>query len=130
MCRGCIGKPSWYHHNYAFKKKNSLEKRKKEAERIIKKYPQRIPVVCEKKHQQNVMDLETKFLVPNDLTMGQFTYVIRKRIKLKPEEALFLFHQENNAMPSSNMLVSQFYKDNKDEDGFLYLTVAAQETFG
>ena len=108
-----------------------MEKRGKEAERIIKKYPGRIPVICESKHQQNVMDLDkTKYLVPKDLTMGQFTYVIRKRIKLKAEEALFLIHQKNNVMPSSNELVSQFYKDNKDEDGFLYSTVAAQETFG
>jgi hypothetical protein len=33
----------------------------------------------------------TRYLVPSDLTVGQFVYVIRKRIKLSPEKAIFIF---------------------------------------
>jgi Autophagy protein Atg8 ubiquitin like len=29
--------------------------------------------------------------VPADLTVGQFVYVIRKRIKVSPEKAIFMF---------------------------------------
>ncbi len=29
--------------------------------------------------------------MPSDLTVGQFVYVIRKRIKLSPEKAIFVF---------------------------------------
>jgi len=29
--------------------------------------------------------------VPTDLTVGQFVYVIRKRIKVSPEKAIFMF---------------------------------------
>lgn len=32
----------------SFKQKHPFEKRKEEAERILAKYPQRIPVICEK----------------------------------------------------------------------------------
>ncbi len=32
-----------------------------------------------------------RYLVPADLTVGQFVYVIRKRIKLSPEKAIFIF---------------------------------------
>ena len=32
-----------------------------------------------------------RYLVPGDLTVGQFVYVIRKRIKLTPEKAIFVF---------------------------------------
>ena len=32
-----------------------------------------------------------RYLVPADLTVGQFIYVIRKRIKLPPERAIFIF---------------------------------------
>lgn len=32
-----------------------------------------------------------RYLVPSDLTVGQFVYVIRKRIKLSPEKAIFIF---------------------------------------
>lgn len=35
-----------------------------------------------------------KYLVPADLTVGQFVYVIRKRIKLSPEKAIFIFVNE------------------------------------
>ena len=35
--------------------------------------------------------------MPSDLTVGQFVYVIRKRIKLSPEKALFVF--TNNVLP-------------------------------
>jgi GABA(A) receptor-associated protein len=32
-----------------------------------------------------------RYLVPADLTVGQFIYVVRKRIKLSPEKAIFVF---------------------------------------
>lgn len=32
-----------------------------------------------------------RYLVPADLTVGQFVYVVRKRIKLSPEKAIFIF---------------------------------------
>jgi GABA(A) receptor-associated protein len=38
-----------------------------------------------------------KYLVPSDMTVGQFIYVIRKRIKLSPEKAIFIF--VNNVLP-------------------------------
>ncbi len=69
-----------------------LEKRKSEAERIRAKYPDRVPVICEKADRSDIPDIDKKkYLVPSDLTVGQFHYVIRKRIKLAPEKALFLF---------------------------------------
>lgn len=71
---------------------NQTEKRKSEAERIRAKYPDRVPVICEKADRSDIPDIDKKkYLVPADLTVGQFHYVIRKRIKLAPEKALFLF---------------------------------------
>lgn len=32
-----------------------------------------------------------RYLVPADLTVGQFVYVVRKRIKLSAEKAIFVF---------------------------------------
>mmetsp|Transcript_68150 Transcript_68150/g.61263 ORF Transcript_68150/g.61263 Transcript_68150/m.61263 type:complete len:126 (+) Transcript_68150:31-408(+) len=114
-----------------FQKSHTLKQRIKISTQIMKKYPNRIPVICEKAHQRTVMDLDkTKYLVPRDLTMGQFVYVIRKRIKLRPEEAIFVFTMHANTLPSTPTLLSQIYKDYKDEDGFLYFTVGCQETFG
>lgn len=58
--------------------------------------------------------------MPADLTVGQFVYVIRKRIKLSPEKAIFIFVDE--VLPPTAALMSSIYDEHKDEDGFLYIT--------
>ena len=75
-----------------FKLEHPLDKRQAEAERIRDKYPDRIPVIVEKAPGSDISDIDKKkYLVPSDLTVGQFVYVIRKRIKLSPEKAIFVF---------------------------------------
>jgi len=112
-----------------FKSQHSLEKRKTEAQRIRQKYPDRIPVIAEKADGSDIPDIDKKkYLVPADLSVGQFVYVIRKRIKLKPEKAIFIF--VNNTLPPTASLMSQIYKEHKDDDGFLYVTYSGESTFG
>jgi len=73
------------------------------SERIRAKYPDRIPVICEKSDRSDIPDIDKKkYLVPADLTVGQFIYVIRKRIKLPPERAIFIF--VNNVIPPTGAL--------------------------
>lgn len=69
-----------------------------------------------------------KYLVPSDLTVGQFVYVIRKRIKLSPEKAIFIFVDE--VLPPTAALMSSIYEEHKDEDGFLYISYSGENTFG
>jgi hypothetical protein len=57
------------------------------------------------------------------LTVGQFCYVIRKRIKLAPEKAIFIF--VNEVLPPTAALMSSIYEEHKDDDGFLYITYAS-----
>lgn len=112
-----------------FRKNYNLEKRKSESSRIKLKYPKRIPIICEKNINCDVPNIDkNKYLVPVDLTVGQFLYVIRKRIKLDPEKALFLFI--NNTIPATSQLLSQIYKDYQNEDGFLYIIYSSENTFG
>ncbi|KAJ1501349.1 ubiquitin-like protein atg8, partial [Coelomomyces lativittatus] len=97
-------------------------KRRAEAERIRQKYPDRIPVICEKVETSDIAAIDKKkYLVPADLTVGQFVYVIRKRIKLSPEKALFVF-VNNGMLPPTAALMSLIYDQHKNEDGFLYIT--------
>lgn len=44
-----------------------------------------------------------RYLVPADLTVGQFVYVIRKRIKLSAEKAIFLF--VDNVLPPTGIFL-------------------------
>ncbi|DBA03279.1 TPA: hypothetical protein N0F65_011638, partial [Lagenidium giganteum] len=113
----------------SFKKEHPFEKRQAEAQRIRSKYPDRIPVICEKADRSDIPDIDKKkYLVPADLTVGQFVYVIRKRIKLSPEKAIFIFI--NNVLPPTAALMSNIYEEQKDVDGFLYITYSGENTFG
>ena len=113
----------------SFKEKFDFEKRANEATRIKKKYPDRIPVIVEKAQSSNIPDIDKhKYLVPKDLTVSQFIYVIRKRVKINSGEALFLFI--NNNIPVSSHLMSNVYENNKDSDNFLYCLYQNESTFG
>ncbi|KAI8869086.1 autophagyrelated protein putative [Ramicandelaber brevisporus] len=105
------------------------QRRKNEADKIRAKYPDRIPVICERAEKSDVPEIDKKkYLVPAELTVGQFSYVIRKRIKLSPEAALIIF--VNNKMPPTAALMSAVYEEHKSEDGFLYIKYAGENTFG
>ena len=58
----------------SFKAKHTFEKRKEEAERILAKYPQRIPVICEKDpRSRDIPNIDRqKYLVPDDLSVANF----------------------------------------------------------
>ena len=112
-----------------FKNEHTVEQRKAEAERIRAKYPDRIPVICEKTEKSNVQDIDKKkYLVPADLTCGQFVYVIRKRLKLPAEQAIFLF--VNGIIPPTAALMNSVHEEHKDVDGFLYISYSGENTFG
>lgn len=88
------------------------------------KYPDRILIICKKLHEKNtsIPDIDkNKYLVPSDLTVGQFAYVIRKRIRFPPEKTLFLL--VNITLSSSVELVSSLYDRHKNEYGFYILII-------
>ena len=54
--------------------------------------------------------------------------IIRNKIKLDPKEAVFLFC--NKKMIAGHTIIASVYEENKDEDGFLYMTLHKENTFG
>ena len=74
----------------------SFEKRIEESKRILTKYPDRVPIICERVNK-SVPELDKrKYLVPDDLTIGSFMFVIRKRMSLSPEKSIYLFVQSSH----------------------------------
>jgi GABA(A) receptor-associated protein len=112
-----------------YKETHSFEQRKAEADKVRDRHPDRLPVICEKVDKSNITDLDkNKFLVPSDLSVGQFVLVVRKRVMLEPEKAIFLFIGES--VPPNAALMSDLYNKHKDEDGFLYVKYAGESSFG
>lgn len=112
----------------SYKSEFSFEKRKLEANRIRTKHMGYIPVIVEKgKNISNTID-KRKFLVPCDFTVGQFVYVVRRRIKIEADKAIFIF--VGNFIPQVSERMDEVYKKHKDDDGFLYITYTSESTFG
>ena len=110
----------------SFKTIYTLEKRKSKCNDILNKRPGIIPVIAE---HSNFQDNKTlKFLVESELTVGQFIHILRKKIEIKPEEALFI--QVNNKIPNMVCLLKELYLTEKDTDGFLYMYYKKENTFG
>ncbi|XP_074566938.1 autophagy-related protein 8f-like [Curcuma longa] len=113
----------------SYKQQHDLEKRKAESMRINEKYPGRVPVIVEKAERSDVPNIDKKkYLVPVDTTLGQFVHVIRKRINLSAEKAIFMF--VDNVLPQIGTLMGHLYEEKKDEDGFLYVVYSGENTFG
>lgn len=127
-------KPSYadvlkYNYTGDFKRFYSFTKRINEGNRIISKFPDRVPIIVEQERNSlpELLD-KRKYLVPTEMTVGQFMYVIRKRMKLASDKGLYMFF-DGKLFPTS-MRLDTIYKQCVDEDKFLYATVGAERTFG
>jgi len=113
-----------------FKKDFSFEQRVSESDRVLQKHPNKIPIICEKAlGRADLPEIDKiKYLVPMEFTLGQFMYVVRQRIKLKSEEALFFII--GNSFFSSSTIIGHLYYLYKNKDGFLYIQYSKENTFG
>ncbi len=117
----------------SFRISKSVQQQRAEAEKIIGRHPDRVPIIAEKASHcdSSIPDLDKKkYLAPRDITMGQFGYVLRKRLKLAPEQALFLSFSDRTIAPTA-MSISQAYEQHKDETTkFLFIEYTGENTFG
>ena len=111
----------------SYKDKYTLEERKKQVVKIMEKYPGRYTVICELSNQLPHLD-KNKYLIPGDIKSETFMFIIRKRIKLPPEQSMYFFI--NNKVLCCSSMICQIYEKHKDEDGFLYIYACAESTFG
>ena len=114
----------------SFIETHPFPRRLEESKRVMEKYPDRIPVIMERsKTCKYVPDIDRiKFLVPKDIVVSQFIFIIRKRINITSEKAIFVF--VNNVLPPSSEIMSNLYEEHKNEDGFLYMKYSGENTFG
>jgi len=114
-----------------FRTIHSFETRAAESGRIREKFPGRVPIIVERSTRADktmpAID-KNKFLVPGDLTLGQFIYVIRKRMELSSDKALFVF--VGNGLPTTGTLIRELFRTHHDDDGFLYMEYCGESTFG
>lgn len=106
-----------------------FEFRKLEGERVRAKHPDKIPIIVERAARSRAPELDkNKYLVPSELTVGQLCFLIRQRISIRPEEALFFFVK--NSLPPSSCPLSVVYEEHHEKDLFLYMTYSNESVYG
>ena len=107
-------------------KNQKLEFRIQTSDKILLKYKERVPIIADCKQGININ--KNKYIVPRDLTIGQFLYILKKRINIEPTQSIFLI--SNNVLLINTDTIATVYNKFKDEDGFLYICISLENTFG
>ncbi|XP_074318236.1 uncharacterized protein LOC141655033 [Silene latifolia] len=100
-----------------------IEWRKAESSRIREAYPDRIPVVVGKSDIADINDYNNKkkrYLVPADMTVDSFGWVIREKVDISMKMNILLFVK--NVLQPDGATMLAIFAEHKDEDGFLYVT--------
>ncbi|TKR89358.1 hypothetical protein L596_013474 [Steinernema carpocapsae] len=113
-----------------YKERYSLEKRQAKARNVLHGHSVHVPVVCEKASGSRLEHLKQDcYKVASNITIGTFLVIIRERLSLTEDEAIFLFAK--NAIMSTTKTMAEVYDEFKDEeDGFLYLTYQEESVYG
>jgi GABA(A) receptor-associated protein len=112
-----------------FKTTNSISSRLAESTRIRQKFPDRVPIICERHANSSLPEIKKhKFLVPHDMRTAHFLIIIRQKMQLDPAVAIILY--VGNSIPSPETFINNLYENYGDEDGFLYITYTGENTFG
>ena len=111
-------------YEFQYKKNTTLEERKETYKMLIKNFPDKIPIICEKHPKSKLKQLDkSKYLINNKMTLNEFKLEIEKKFPKKTE--IFIFIKDK--FINSNLLMSELYKD--EEDNFLYCFYSETDDF-
>jgi hypothetical protein len=106
-----------------YKKKFPLNKRLSDYAAIKIKYPDKIPIIID-----STLSVRRKYLVDSSLTLGGVMHYIQKHLDRKDSSSgLFLFH--NGTLIENSTIIGSI-DNSHSEDGFFYLTLMKENTFG
>jgi hypothetical protein len=136
-------------------KTNKSEFTRKKVELLLKKYPDRLPVIISSSSIK-IKNTHKRFVVPYDMTISQFMILLRQKIALGETEAIFIFIKGPNnesdspaaikseseqeteikytsgkdILVSPTSSISSLYKEYKDNNLVLNLYFEKENVFG
>lgn len=108
----------------------TLEARRRRSAVLMSSFPGKVPVYCRSGSADLVLEQE-RFLVTKEWTAAQFLIVLRQRIKEgSPGARDSLLLMTNHYLVPATSTFQELYDRYGDEDGFLYMSVRLENTFG
>jgi GABA(A) receptor-associated protein len=97
---------------------------------IMIRHPDRVPVIVTRNTKSRAPEIDKhKYLVPMDITVGQFLFVIRKRMSLTPDRALFLFI-DGDLINNSEHIGLVYERHRSKKDRCLHVVYSCENTLG
>jgi len=105
-----------------------LDVRLKDAHRIKVKYNnERIPIIVDAV-ETDFNITKNKYLVPVNLKMSEFMYILRRNLNITEDECIFILC--NNKLINMLSTMHELYSQEKSNDNFLYLVITRENAFG
>eukprot|EP00929_Paragymnodinium_shiwhaense_P116110 TRINITY_DN85378_c0_g1_i1.p1 TRINITY_DN85378_c0_g1~~TRINITY_DN85378_c0_g1_i1.p1 ORF type:complete len:387 (+),score=100.73 TRINITY_DN85378_c0_g1_i1:106-1266(+) len=108
---------------------------REEATRMRERYPERVPVLCEKAPYSGLPDIPRhKMAVPGTMNCSDFKYIVQKQVRearsrdMAMDQTIYIF--VNGLVPRNTQLLADLYEQHRAEDGFLYVRYTAENTLG
>lgn len=98
------------------------------SQEILQAYQNKVPIIITSSPKSGIQLEKTKFIVPKNITLREFHCILLKYIQKNSKQSVMLFI--DNTLPLNTESVSNLYSKHKSEDGFLYMTVSRENTFG
>mmetsp|Transcript_66952 Transcript_66952/g.160346 ORF Transcript_66952/g.160346 Transcript_66952/m.160346 type:complete len:393 (-) Transcript_66952:116-1294(-) len=108
---------------------------REEASRMQRKYPGRVPVMCERSPYSDLPQIaRTKFVVPGSMLCGEFKYIVHKHVaealreKFRAEQTVYIF--VNGIALKTGTSMAELYHQLAPLGGFLHVRYGAENTLG
>ena len=136
--------------SFHYRDNTPLKERLEKSQAIHHHYPTKCPLIVTTPDYSDIILCKNRFIVPGHFTIGSLVHVVRKYMERKnpvegmddkslqylPSEAVFLFvryfHEDTytDIIPQNHQPLSEVYQKYQDLDGFLYMFIMLENTYG
>ena len=115
---------------FKYKSQESKEARIKQSKELLKKYPNKVPVILEKDPSSKITEIgKTRYLLERKSTAKEVMEMIRKKTTIDEKDALFLQVRAKFSI-TGEKTIGDIYDTYKDSDGFLYIMYTTELIYG
>ena len=116
---------------FQYKINNSLDNRKSQYRKVIENHPDSVPVILERAKGCTInKTIKTKYILSKELTIAEFVKIIREKLELNPDRALFFLVNGKHSLTMTEELGHAYEKYKDKNDGFLYMTYSEEMVYG